>query len=106
MRIGQYTKIGRITQQPNENLRRLIDYTRWLEVGEYITLVSVSIDQDTSPPFVISSIVIDPDGGKIAYYASGGVDGEDYTATFSVTTSVDQTKEDEVLFGVREVNRG
>jgi hypothetical protein len=106
MRIGQYTIKGRLVQQPNENLRRLIDYTRWMEVGEYITDVVVLVDPTTTPPFQITNIVIDPEGQKIAYYASGGVDGEDYTATFRVTTSVNQTREDEILFGVREIVSG
>lgn len=106
MRIGQYTKKGRMVQQPGENLRRLINYTRWMETGEFITEVETEVDNVTSPAFVISNVVIDPDGQKIAYYASGGVDGEDYTVTFRVTTSVGQTREDEILFGVREVLRG
>jgi hypothetical protein len=106
MRIGAYTIKGRIVQQPGENLRRLIDYDRWLEEGEVITAVATSIDNATSPPLAVTNIVIDPDGNRIAYYISGGADGEDYTVTFSVTTSVNQTREDELLVGVREVLRG
>lgn len=106
MRIGRYTKLGRVIQQPNENLRRLLDYSRWLEEGEVITEVAVSISPTTTPPFVIDSIVIGPDGDRFAYYAHGGEDGEDYVATFSITTSVAQVKEDEVLFGVREIQSG
>jgi len=106
MRIGEYTLKGRVHQQPNEDRRRLIDYTRWMEEGEFITNVAVSVDLSTDPAFVIDRIVIDPEGQKIAYFASGGVDGEDYTATFTVTTSVTQVREDEVAFGIREILRG
>ena len=106
MRIGEYTLKGRVVQQPGENIRRLIDYTRWMETGEIILSVSVSVLPATSPSFVITNLVIDPDGQKVAYFASGGVDKEDYTATFVVTTNVTQTREDEILFGVREVLRG
>lgn len=106
MRIGRYTKLGRVLQQPNENLRRLAKYDAWLEPGELITEVAVSISPVTTPPFVIDNIVIGPDADRFAYYAHGGVDGEDYVATFTVTTSVAQVREDEILFGVREIQRG
>lgn len=106
MRIGRYTKLGRVVQQPNENLRRLAKYDAWLEPGEVIEQVAVSILPVTVPPFVVDTIVIGPDGDRFAYYAHGGVDGEDYVATFTITTSVEQVREDEILFGVREIQRG
>lgn len=106
MRIGRYLKMGRLVQQPNESIRRLAKYDRWLEEGERITNVEVSISPVTTPPFVIDQIVIGPDSDRFAYYASGGVDGEDYTASVAVTTSVNQTREDELLFGVKEISRG
>lgn len=106
MRLGTYTKLGRVVQQPNENIRRLAKYDQWLEEGERITDVTVSVSPTTTPPFVINNIVIGPDNDRFAYYASGGVDGEDYTATFTITTSAGQTREDEILFGVKEISRG
>jgi hypothetical protein len=106
MRLGTYSKLGRIVQQPNENIRRLVKYNQWLEEGERITDVSVSISPTTDPAFVINNIVIGPDSDRFAYYASGGVDGEDYTATVTITTSAGQTREDELLFGVKEISRG
>jgi hypothetical protein len=106
MRLGRYTKLGRIVQQPNENIRRLAKYDRWLEEGERITNVEVSVLPVTSPPFVINNIVIGPDSDRFAYYASGGVGGEDYTATVTITTSIAQVREDELLFGVKEISRG
>lgn len=107
MRIGEYTLKGRIIQQPNENIRRLFNYSRWLEAGETLTSVTAAVTPVTSPPLVITNIVIDPDAGKkAAYYASGGVDGETYTATFTATTSIDQVREDEVQVAIREILRG
>lgn len=106
MRLGRYSKQGRVVQQPNENLRRLIKYDRWLEEGERITNVVATVEPATTPAFQINTIVIGPDADRFAYYATGGVDGEDYTVTFAITTSIAQTREDEVLFGVREVRRG
>lgn len=106
MRIGRYSLLGRVVQQPSENIRRLIKYNQWLEEGERITAVTAAVDVTTVPAFEVHSIVIGPDADRFAYYTRGGVDGEDYTVTFTITTSVAQTREDELLFGVREVRRG
>ena len=106
MRIGQYTIKGRLVQQPGENLRRLILYNRWLEEGEFLTSVVFTVSPITSPPLVITNVVIGPNGEKVAYFAGGGLDGEDYTVTVVANTSVGQTREDEILFGIREVLRG
>ena len=106
MRLGTYTKLGRIVQQPGENIRRLAKYGDWLEEGERITDVTAAVEPTTVPPLVISDIVLGPDSDRFAYYAGGGVDGEDYTVTFTITTSVNQTREDEILIGVKEIDRG
>lgn len=106
MRIGNYTLLGRYVQKPSDNRRRLIVYSKWLEEGEVITSAEAVVDNETDPEFVIDQIIIDPDGKKVAYYASGGVDGEEYTATFTVVTSVGQTRSDDIQFEVREVRRG
>jgi len=106
MRIGQYTIKGQISQQPNEVLRRIINYQRWLEVGEVIETIAIAITPVTSPVLVISNLIIDPDGTRIAYNTSGGLDGCGYTVEFTVTTSVGQVREDEVLIGIKEVLRG
>lgn len=106
MRLGRYSLLGRVVQQPNENIRRLIKYDQWLEDGERITAVTAAVSPTSSTPFEVHTIVIGPDSDRFAYYTRGGVDGEDYTVTFTITTSVGQTREDEMLFGVREVARG
>lgn len=106
MRIGRYTLAGRVVQQPGERIRRLVKYDRWLEAGERITNVAVAIDNTETTPLVVDGIVIGPDSDRFAYYTSGGEDGEDYTVTFTITTSVGQTREDELLIGVQEIQRG
>jgi hypothetical protein len=106
MRIGDYTMLGRFVQSPNADRRRLINCAPWLSEGERVVLVSAAVDNATAPPFVIDRMVIDPEGQKFSYHASGGVLGEEYIATFTVTTSVGQVREDEVRFQVVEVRRG
>jgi hypothetical protein len=106
MRIGNYTILGRFTQQPNEDIRRLVNAVNWLVEGETILTVTAAIDETTTPPLVIDRIVIGPDGDKFAYYTSGGLDGTEYTVTFTTTTSAGQTREDELLFSIKEIRRG
>lgn len=106
MRIGSYSLIGRYTQSAGADRRRLFKANSWLQAGETITDVSVSIDNTTSPVFVIDRITLGPDGDRFAYYASGGVEGEEYVATFTITTSAGQVREDEIQFAVVEVRRG
>jgi hypothetical protein len=84
----------------------LVTYARWLEVGERITGVVATVTPETDTPFEINTIVIGPDADRFAYYAQGGEDGEEYTVEFTVTTSAGQTRQDEILFDVREIRRG
>lgn len=106
MRIGQYTIKGRFHQQPAETRRRLINYARWLEVGETITSIAAAVTPVTSTPLVVDTLLIDPDGTRVAYNTSGGEEGCDYTITFTAGTSVGQSREDEILVGIKEVLRG
>lgn len=94
--------LGRYTQQPGERLKRLLDYTQWLETSELIQLVSVVITPATDVPLVVTSVVVDPAGKKFAYYTAGGEDGETYEIKFSVTTQT-QLKQDEVEIDVEEI---
>jgi hypothetical protein len=95
-----------VVQQPNERIRRLFKLDQWLEEGERVLTVTAAIDNDTDTPLVVDDIVIGPDSDRFAYYVSGGEDGEDYVVTFTITTSVGQTREDEMLIGIREITRG
>lgn len=106
MRIGAYTLYGRFVQQPNETRRYLHKANKWLEVGERILTVTAEIDNVTDPPLVVNQIIIGPDSDRFAYYVSGGVDGEEYTITFTLTTSAGQTREMEILVNVKEIRRG
>ena len=106
MRLGAYSLIGRYVQSAGADRRRLILANSWLETGETITSVTVAIDNATSPALVIDRIVLGPDLDRFAYYASGGVEGEEYVVTFTINTSVGQTREDDVQIAIVEVRRG
>lgn len=102
MRIGSVTLLGRYVQRPSANRRRLINYSKFLDAGEKLKSVSVSVAPVTSPAFEIHTLVISPDGNKLAYYARGGVEGEEYIATFNVQTTLRQIFPHDIRFAVRE----
>lgn len=103
MRIGAYSLAGRYVQSANADKRRLINASNWLETGEIITSVEVAVSPSG---LTVDRIVIGPDGDRFAYYATGGTEGEEYTATFTITTSTGQVREDEVQIAIVEVRRG
>lgn len=94
--------LNRYKQQPRDNLKRIIDLTRWLEDSEIITEVDVEVSPETETPLVCDPIAIDPAGKKFAYFITGGEDGQTYTVTF-LTTTQQQTREDEIEIDVEEV---
>jgi hypothetical protein len=95
--------LGRYKQQPGERRKRGIDYTSFLETNEEIDVVTVKeILPVTDPPLVTNSIVASTNGKLFTYFVSGGVDGTDYTVTFSVQTTLGQIREDEIEFEIVE----
>lgn len=96
MRIG---KLYNLT--PNERKLYTIEYSEWLDAGETIISMEFTVEEVTVPPLVISDEDIDVEGTLIAFYASGGVDGESYKVIVKVTTSNDQIKEDHIIYQVK-----
>lgn len=95
--------LARYKQQPGELLKRIIDLDSWLEATEEITEVEVAaITPVSTSPFQCTSIVIDPDGKKFAYYLTGGEDGETYKVEFRISTQT-QVREDEIEVDVEDV---
>ncbi len=98
--------LARYKQQPGERLKKIIDLTKWLEESEEIESVTVkAVTPTTTTPFEVSSIVIDPDGKKFAYWITGGEDGETYTVEFTISTQT-QVREDEIEVDVEEISNG
>jgi hypothetical protein len=93
----------RYNKQPNERKRYRIDYTNWLDTGESVDTVAFSVDNATTPPLVVDLVEPTPDGLGVQYYVSGGVDGQNYVVTATLTTNQGpQVKEDEILFVIKE----
>ena len=99
--------IDTFRQQPGESKQRNIDGSRWLKTGETFVSVVTSSElasgdaDDSGNPFTITGAVV-ASGTLITYFAAGGADSNNYKATFKITTTVPQLREDEVMFRIRE----
>jgi len=96
---------ARFNQSPNEVKRYLLDYTLDLAVGE--TVISAAAPtvvptpgQVASPPLVVNNVVIGPGNLQVAFFVSGGVNGNYYEVQFLTTTSLGQVREDVVAFNI------
>ena len=95
--------LGRYKQQTGERRKRGIDYTSFLESTETISSVLTAVTPVTSPTFTVPLLVIDPAGKKFSYFTQGGLTGNTYIVTFTVTTTGTQILEDEVELEVEDI---
>jgi len=96
----QYMIINRYKQGPSDTRKRGVDFTLFCEQGEVITNVQMTgIDTVTTPPLVVSNILIDPVSEQtFSYDVSGGVDGTEYKVQFTVTFNTAQNVNEQVIF--------
>jgi hypothetical protein len=95
--------LGRYKQQAYDRRKRGIDFTDFLEDAEKISAVNeVIITPVTDPPLVIDQVILDPAGKKIAYYVTGGENGQTYLAEFRTSTTLAQKREDGIEFEIEE----
>jgi hypothetical protein len=98
MAIAKYTKAA------TDRKRYQIDYTDWLDVGETVSGVSFSIDDNVDTPvLVVDDVMVLPTGLGVQYYVSGGITGRTYRVLADLETTIGpQAKLDEVLMTIRE----
>ena len=93
-------KLARFKQQPAERKNYILNYTAWLEDLETISGVVTEVD----PPgeMTIQGVAIQPGSKQVLFSIGGGLDGGEYKATFTISTSDGQTKQDEVHYAVED----
>lgn len=90
--------IASFKQQPAERLDYDVDYTDWLPSADSLSSATVSV----SP----SGLTIDSpaiNGKFVKLWVSGGSSGAKYKATLTVVTAIGRTKQDEILFTVKDI---
>jgi hypothetical protein len=95
--------VARYQKQSGERKRYQLDYSDWLDTGEYVIGVVFTVNKATVPPLVVDGIQVTPDTQGVQYYVSGGLTLNDYVVTATLTTSSGpQIKKDEIFFSVRD----
>lgn len=95
-------KLARFTKQPSERKRYAVAYSEWLDTGETISSVAFSVTPTTSPALVVDASSLSDGNKTVVLFVNGGTNSTTYTVTITITTSGGQTKEDEIVFSVRE----
>lgn len=102
------TRLASWKQTPDERKQYTVDYTDWLGDGETISSTDLTgieiIDGDSASDLIVvaSSSILTGDK-KVAYFIEGGVDGVTYKLHVKITTSTGETKEDVVIYRVRDI---
>lgn len=96
-------RLGNFTKTPAEVKRYKVEYSDWLDTGEYVQSVVLTVTP-TSPsnPLTAAANSIGASATSFAFFVAGGVTGTVYTVDIRVTTTGGQIKEDTILFTVRD----
>lgn len=94
--------LGKRTKQPGETKLYDVTYEDWLATGETLTGVTVAVacltDQDDDV-LTATATAVSP---AVRVTAVGGTAGQTYKLTLTLTTSLGQIDEDEIIVAVRD----
>lgn len=90
--------IASFKQQPAEVLDYDVDYTDWLPSSDSVGTATSAV----SPVgLVVDAQVVS--GKFVKLWVSGGTSGVKYKVTLTVETAIGRTKQDEILFTVKDI---
>lgn len=95
-------RLGRFTKTPNEVKRYKIEYSDWLDTGEYVSAVTFTQLSGTGTLTVVAGS-ISGSSTELPFVVSGGSNGVDYEIGVRTTTTGSQVKEDSLIFSVRSL---
>lgn len=94
--------LGKFIKSPDEVKRYSIDYTDWLDEGEYLSSATVTRSPSTGV-MTINVDAIAANDTDLSFFVSGGTAGVTYKLLIHAVTTTGQQKEDTVLFLIRDV---
>lgn len=94
--------VARFQKHPDEKKKYTLDYSNWLDTGELVSSVTLTVTPSTGTPLVADGSAIDGTGTLVSFFASVGTDDVDYSVVVQATTDGGQIKVDTILFAVRE----
>lgn len=93
--------LGKYFKASADRKRYSIDYSDWLDVGEFVSTCVFSVTPVDSNPVVIDGNAIASGSQSVVFYASSGIEGTTYKVLVHMTTSNGQVKEDTVQYTVK-----
>lgn len=90
--------LGKFVKSPDEVKRYSVDYSDWLDTGEYILTANVTISPSGPIVDVQSTTTNDID---LSFFVTGGTAGTSYKLKTRVQTTNGQVKEDIIVLEVR-----
>lgn len=94
--------LGKFIKSPDEVKRYSIDYSNWLDTGEYLSAVTVTRTPSTGV-MTINPDAIGANDTDVSFFVSGGDAGVAYKILVHATTTNGQVKEDIVTIDVRAI---
>ena len=96
--------IGRLTKQPRERKRYVVDYSSFLSTGEILSSVPLPTVTPAGGTIQVDTIIIDPvTFDSFSFDVEDGLDGEEYKIEFLAETNLTRIKEDEIIMTVVEI---
>lgn len=89
--------LNTFTKQPSDVLDYDVDYTDFLSPGD--SLASATATVSPAGLVVHTPLVV---GNIIKLWVEGGVDGTKYKVTVNTVTALSRTKEDELVFRIKD----
>lgn len=93
--------LGKIEKQPIDRQNYFVKYCDYLQQGEFI--VNAIAELDVTGSLIASGPLIMPDKETIQFVLEGGIDGSTYKLDITITTNLDNVKQDEIKIRVKEV---
>lgn len=95
--------LAKFFKTPAERKRYMLDYSDWLDTSETLSTAIFTVTPTDATPIEVDAYSISSSGTELVFFVNYGTDAVTYTVDVKITTSGGQTKEDQILFLVREL---
>lgn len=94
-------RLGKFTKTPTETKRYKIDYSHWLDSGEYVSAVAFAIISTNTGAVSFLTDTIGATDTDVTFLVYSGTDGETYEVSVTLTTTAGQVKQDVIYFVIK-----
>lgn len=96
--------LGKFRKTPDEAKRYSIEYSDWLDAGEYLSNATITFTPSNPVnPMLVDIDMIPENGTALSFFVFGGDAGVTYKLLVRATTTTLQVKEDIVAIEVKSL---